>query len=346
MDKDQHKFKVGIVAGDYNSNNYKLILQACKEPSFYENSINSVLVYGNYKAMQAHKKAMNLPEFPMQNIQSIESSSPKRLNFIEAINEEQEIQIGTATDVSNRNAYLSLQKAYADVQQNLIQAVITLPVSEPHTRKIDPGFKSFQRFFNQKINPHDSMTLLVSEDLRLGSAISKEHWIEKCGQIDPEIIAQRFIVFWETLVSDFGITRPKIAIVNEPIDGKEDPHAKKVLQAVVDKLFALHYPVFGVFEAAEYFSSQQQYNFNGCFMLLKDSVAPFEYLSPEKAFHYTIGLPFVHLEPINVLDYSENPEENMIVSSLLFAANYICAKRAEYAEISANPLVFHKLETE
>ena len=121
---------IAITAGDINGVGYEIILKSLINPHICE--ICRPIVYGNAKVARQHAKTLT-EEF--HNIQWNIIESPKqakdgRLNLITCYSDDTPVQLGVSTPEAGQASFKSLQRATGDLQQGLVDAIVTAPINK------------------------------------------------------------------------------------------------------------------------------------------------------------------------------------------------------------------------
>jgi 4-hydroxythreonine-4-phosphate dehydrogenase len=148
------------------------------------------------------------------------------------------------------------------------------------------------------------------------------------------------------LIQDFGINKPKIAVLalnphagDNGVIGKEDD---EILKPTLKKLFDKGTMVFGPFAADGFFGSNQYEKYDAVIATYHDQgLIPFKTLSFGNGVNYTAGLNKIRTSPDHgtafeiagkgVADYNSFKEA-------VYTAIDVYNSRNEYLEISQNPL--------
>ena len=139
---------------------------------------------------------------------------------------------------------------------------------------------------------------LVTEDLKV--AVSTHHIpiAQVAENISKEKIKKQIRVLNQTLIEDFCIQKPKIAVLGL------NPHAGdggvigteeiEIISPAIQELSDNGILAFGPFPADSFFQPNKYRNFDGVLAMYHDQgLAPFKTLAYEEVVNYTAGLPFI-----------------------------------------------------
>mgnify|MGYP005606146339 FL=1 len=121
---------IAITAGDVNGVGYEIILKSLNNPHICE--ICRPIVYGNAKVARQHAKTLNeeLHNIQWNIIESPKQAKDGRLNMINCYGDDMPVNIGVSTPEAGQAALKSLQRATADLQQGLVDALVTAPINK------------------------------------------------------------------------------------------------------------------------------------------------------------------------------------------------------------------------
>jgi 4-hydroxythreonine-4-phosphate dehydrogenase len=168
---------------------------------------------------------------------------------------------------------------------------------------------------------------------------------EVSRHITRESILSKLTIFRESLIRDFGIDKPKIAVLglnphagDDGLIGKEeDEIIKPAIKEAKHQML-----VFGPYSADGFFAKNQQQKFDGVMAMYHDQgLIPFKSLAFEQGVNYTAGLPVVRTSPDHGTAFDIAGKNKADASSFL-SAIYRCLDiiqhREVYEENRRNPL--------
>jgi 4-hydroxythreonine-4-phosphate dehydrogenase len=150
----------------------------------------------------------------------------------------------------------------------------------------------------------------------------------------------------QSLIRDFGIIRPRIAVLalnphagDDGLIGDED---QRIVAPAINKSFMQNILAFGPYPADGFFGSAAYREFDGILALYHDQgMVPFKLLSFEEGVNFTAGLPFVRTSPAHGTAYDiagKNQASPEAFRNALYMACDIFQNRRDYDELHANPL--------
>ena len=121
---------IAITAGDTNGIGYEVIIKSLLEAHMFE--LFKPVIYGNAQVAKQHIQTF---EEAYRNIQWNHIDNPRqakdgRLNMITCYGDDTPLQLGVSTPEAGQAALKSLQRATADLQQGLVDALVTAPINK------------------------------------------------------------------------------------------------------------------------------------------------------------------------------------------------------------------------
>ena len=304
-EKDQ-VFKIGITQGDINGIGYETILKTLIMPRISE--ICTPIVYGSSKVASYHRKLLKVGDFSFNMVKTAEQALPKKANMINIVDSEIKVDIGQSTEVAGEMSLLSLEMAMNDLLKNNIQAIVTAPINKKNIQSDTFKFHGHSEYLAQKAGISDYLMFMICPAVRIG-VVTDHIPIRKVSEsLTPEKILNKIRLMQKSLVIDFNIRRPKIAVLglnphasDEGVIGTEDGD---VLFPAIRQAFDEDILAFGPYPADGFFASGQFRKFDGVLAMYHDQgLIPFKLLSQDEGVNYTAGLPFVRTSPAHGTAY-------------------------------------------
>lgn len=343
---------IGISTGDINGIGYEIILKSLHDNRLYE--MMTPVVYGLSKAASFHKKYLNLPDFNFHIIKKIENINHKKANLVNLHDNEIKIDMGKSTQQAGEQALLSLEAATDDLKKGLIHALVTGPINKKNIQSPEFHFPGHTEFLTSKFNVSESLMLMVSNNLRIGVITGHIPVNQIATRITEELILSKIDILNRSLLTDFGIRAPKIAILglnphagDEGLLGNEE---NTIIKPAINKAKEKGLHVFGPYPADGFFGSSTFNKFDGILAMYHDQgMLPFKTLSFDSGVNFTAGLPVIRTSPAHGTAYEIAGRDTASPDSFRAAMYLACDiwnNRRQYAEISANPLKATKHEAE
>ena len=342
MDKTD-KIIVGISIGDLNGIGIEVILKTFEDKRMLE--FCTPVLFGATKTISYHKKVLGI-ETPVHGITSINQVTHSKINILNIWKEEVAIELGTATKISGEYAAKSLASGVEHLKNNTIDVLITAPINKENIQSETFNFPGHTEYLEANLEGKSLMILMTSE-LRIGLITGHIPIAKVAESITPELIKSKVETMYNSLKQDFGINKPKIAVLSlnphcgdKGVIGKEDDD---IIVPTIAEIAATGKLVFGPYAADGFFGSETYKQFDGVLATYHDQgLAPFKALSFGKGVNFTAGLSHIRTSPDHGTGYDiagKNLANPSSFTEALFSAIEIFKTRKEYKELTGNPLL-------
>lgn len=336
--------RVGITHGDINGIGIELILKIFKEHSI--NELFTPVIFSSQKTISFYRKALEMDEVNFNTIRDLNAIAHGKTNLFNCYEEEAPIEIGKATDAGGKYAFKSLESACQALQQGKIDVLVTAPINKHNIQSQNFPFKGHTEYLDEKFGKGQSLMLLVSDELRVGLVTGHVPISEIKSNINTEKIIQKLKILEASLSKDFGIRKPKIAVLGL------NPHAgdsgtigseeKEIIKPAINNCFEKGMLVYGPYPADGFFGSGNYKQFDGILAMYHDQgLIPFKMNSFSSGVNYTAGLPIVRTSPDHGTAYDiagkKQADEESFRQAIYLACD-IFRKRKMQVELSKNPL--------
>jgi 4-hydroxythreonine-4-phosphate dehydrogenase len=277
---------------------------------------------------------------------------PRKVNVVNAWQEKTEVKFGSPTKDSANAALKSIETAVADMASNKIDVLVTAPIDKDNISRAGFKFPGHTEYLASMSRVDDYLMLLVNGGIRVGIVTGHIPLKDVSQSLSKQLIVKKVKKMAESLERDFGIRKPKIAVLGL------NPHAgdngllgaeeKEMINPAVRELQEEGLMVYGSYAADGLFGSNNFKNFDGVMAMYHDQgLAPFKAIAFEYGVNFTAGLPIVRTSPDHGTAFSiagKNEASESSFREAIYVACDVYRKRREYKEITANPLQPRKLE--
>jgi len=345
MDKSK-KIIVGISIGDFNGIGIEIALKTFLDKRMLD--FCTPVIFGSTKLITAYKKNLDI-NVPFNGIKKIENIIPGKLNILNLWNEEVPINLGKPTEQSGKFAFKSLQIATKSLSDGFIDVLVTAPINKDNIQSEDFKFPGHTEYLESNLEG-ESLMILMANKLRIGLITGHIPVSQVSEAITPGIIKKKVEILHRTLVQDFAISKPKIAILglnphcgDHGVIGNEDDEIVRPTIANIQEKGML---VYGPYAADSFFGSENYKNFDAILAMYHDQgLAPFKTLSFGEGVNYTAGLNKIRTSPDHGTAYELAGKKLANISSFkeaVFSAIQIFRTREEYKSLTENILKVKK----
>ncbi len=338
------KIKVGITQGDINGIGYEVIIKTLVDARILE--ICTPIIYGSPKVLAYHKKVLDIEEFNSNNIKSAQDALPKRVNIINCTDEDVKVELGKSTTSSGEASLASLEAAVADLKEGHIDVLLTAPINKKNIQSKNFVFPGHTEYLEAKIDSGKSLMLLVSEKLRIGVVTGHIPLAKVSENITEEKIIDKLNILNKSLIQDFGIRKPKLAVLSlnphvgdEGLIGSEE---NEVIIPAIEKARKSGIMALGPYPADGFFGSNDFSKFDAILAMYHDQgLTAFKALSFESGVNFTAGLSKIRTSPVHGTAYAiagTNTASPESFQKALYMAIDVYNNRAQFEELSKDPM--------
>lgn len=339
---ESEKIKLGISIGDYNGIGIEIILKTFLDKRMLD--FCTPIIFASTKLITAYKKTTNI-NVPFNGIKFIDKAIPGKLNIVNLWNEDVELELGKATEDSGKYAFKSLEAATNALDKGEIDVLVTAPINKDNIQSEEFVFPGHTEYLESKLTG-ESLMILMTDKLRIGLITGHIPVSEISSTVTPELIEKKVDILYKTLVQDFAISKPKIAILglnphcgDNGVIGNEDD---EVIRPTLLKIQEKGRLVYGPYAADSFFGSENYKNFDGILAMYHDQgLAPFKTLSFGGGVNFTAGLNKVRTSPDHGTAYELAGKGEANINSFkeaVFSAIQVFKTREEYNSLTKNTL--------
>jgi 4-hydroxythreonine-4-phosphate dehydrogenase len=343
MSFQQQRPLIGISIGDLNGIGPELIIKIFSDHRVLE--LCTPVIFASNKVINFYRKSIPEINFNYQSGRDFNRINPKQVNIYNCWEEEVSITPGELTAESGSYAVKSFVSAVEALKEKKIQGLVTAPIHKKNTQSDSFNFTGHTPYLKHAFSVNDALMLMVSENFKLGLVTEHIPVAQIAQHITREAISSKLNILKESLIKDFGIDKPKIAVLglnphagDEGLIGREEEELIK--PAIKDAKHNML--VFGPYPSDAFFARNQQQKFDAVLAMYHDQgLIPFKSFAIGEGINYTAGLPAVRTSPDHGTAFDIAGKNKADTSSFL-AAVYGCLdiihQRQEYEENHRNPL--------
>ncbi|GAB4400686.1 MAG: 4-hydroxythreonine-4-phosphate dehydrogenase PdxA [Microscillaceae bacterium] len=299
---------IGLSIGDFNGIGPEIILKTLSQP--YILKVCTPVVYAPLKVLNHYRKLLNLKEIMFQLLNHPRQVNPKKVNLVNLLpNQSFEVQPGQVSPEAGLVARESLKALVQDLKDNILDGVVTAPINKSNIQSDDFRFPGHTEYFTEAFGQTQSLMLLVAEDLRVSVATGHIPLSEVSQRLTREWVQTKAQILLNSLENDFGIQKPKVAVLGlNPHAGEEGllgDEEQQIIRPIVLEMKKKGQLLFGPFPADGFFGTGDFKKFDGILAMYHDQgLIPFKTLAFDLGVNFTAGLPIVRTSPDHGTAYS------------------------------------------
>ncbi|MGH2665454.1 4-hydroxythreonine-4-phosphate dehydrogenase PdxA [Flavobacterium sp.] len=342
MTKRPENIIVGISIGDLNGIGSEVILKSFEDTRMLE--LCTPIIFANVKILSFLKKSLDL-NTQLHGIDKLDQMVIGKINVLNVWREGVNIEYGKVDENVGKYAVKSFVEATKALKEGSIDVLVTAPINKSNVQSEEFSFPGHTDYLDQELEGN-ALMFMIQDNLRVGLLTDHVPLSEVANHLTEELIRTKIKTIKQSLIQDFGIRKPKIAVLglnphsgdNGVIGDEED----KLIKPVLKKIFEEGTLVFGPFSADGFFGSHQYEKYDAVIATYHDQgLIPFKTLSFGKGVNYTAGLDKVRTSPDHGTAYEiagKGQADHNSFSEAIYAAIDIFKARNEHAELTARPL--------
>jgi 4-hydroxythreonine-4-phosphate dehydrogenase len=344
--KNFDKIKVGISVGDINGIGIEIILKTFEDARMLE--LCTPILFASNRIISLHKKELNI-NIHVHSIDTVAKAVHNKINIVNIWKENVIVNFGKETEEGGKYALLSLQAATKALRDNTIDILVTAPINKHNIQSDDFNFKGHTEFLEAHLEG-ESLMILMTDEIKIGLITGHIPVQEIAAAITPELLTKKINLMYDSLVKDFGITKPKIAVLglnphcgDSGVIGTEDD---EIVKPTLEKIQAEGKLAYGPYSSDSFFGTESYKRFDGILAMYHDQgLAPFKALSFGNGINFTAGLSNIRTSPDHGVAYEiagKGTANHNSFKQALYTALDIYKRRKEYNELVQNRLVARK----
>ncbi len=341
---NQHKPVIGVSCGDLNGIGIELIIKTFSDNRILEHC--TPVIFASGKAINFYRKSIPEINFNYQNIKEFNRINPKQVNLFNCWEEEVQITPGQLNETGGKYAILSLQTAVAALKQNQIDGLITAPVHKKNIQSAEFNFTGHTPYLKSVFGANDVVMMLCAGGFRVALVTEHVSINEIAKYITKENILSKLNIINKSLQKDFGIDKPRIAVLglnphagDEGLIGNEE---EAIIRPAIKEAKNNNILVIGPYSADAFFARRSFEKFDAVLAMYHDQgLIPFKTLATGEGVNYTAGLPAVRTSPDHGVAFDIAGKDKADTSSFLmaiFECIDIINRRNGYETSRQNPL--------
>lgn len=337
------RLKIGITQGDTNGVGWEIILKIFADNRMQE--MFTPVVYGSSVAAAFYQKRLSdLEPVKFVVVDSAEYAQQGRVNLVECGKKELSVTPGKSSKAGGEAAAAALRKAIDELKEGAIDALVTAPIDKEMIQSEEFAYTGHTEFLAKELDGEPLM-IMTSELMRVGLATIHVPVAEVANHLSKELIVERINQINDSMREDFGVVRPKVAVLalnphagDGGLLGKEE---EEIIKPAIVEAYEAGVLAFGPFAADGFFASGSFKHYDAILAMYHDQgLAPFKTLTPNGV-NFTASLAEVRTSPDHGVAYDiagKGLADEQSMRNAIYEAMDIVRRRREWEEWNARPL--------
>ena len=337
------RLKIGITQGDTNGVGWEVILKIFSDNRLAE--LFTPVIYGSSVAATFYQKRLNdIEPVKFVVVEGAERAQQGRVNLVECGAKELSVTPGKPSKAGGEAAAAALNRAIEELKSGAIDAMVTAPIDKEMIQSESFSYTGHTEFLAKELESEPLM-IMASELMRVGLATIHVPVAKVAESLSKELIIERINQMNASMRQDFGVVRPKVAVLalnphagDGGLLGKEE---EEIIKPAIVEAYEAGVLAFGPFAADGFFASGQFKNYDAILAMYHDQgLAPFKTLTPNGV-NFTASLSEVRTSPDHGVAYDiagKGVADEQSMRNAIYDAIDIVQRRREWAEWNANPL--------
>lgn len=335
---------IGISCGDVNGIGIELIIKTFADSRILEHC--TPVVFASNKVINFYRKTMPELNLNFSTTKEYNRINQKQVNLFNCWEEDIQVTPGQLTDTGGKYAVLSLQTAVAALKQKHIDGLVTAPVHKKNIQSAEFNFTGHTPYLKEMFGVNDVVMMLCAGDFRVALVTEHVPVGEVAKHITKEKILSKLNLINQSLQKDFGIDKPRIAVLglnphagDEGLIGKEE---ETIIKPAIREAKNNNMLVVGPYSADAFFARRSFERFDAVLAMYHDQgLIPFKTLASGDGVNFTAGLPVVRTSPDHGVAFDiagQDKADNSSFLTALFECIDIINRRNGFLENRKNPL--------
>jgi len=286
--KKIRKSEIILTTGDPNGIGPEIILKLFTSSSLPEK--HNIKIAGNKKVFDAYSGLLGLKMLPDKVFENV--NLPKGFS----------IEAGSINSLSGKHSGDCIKNAVQLCRSGKFDAMVTLPISKEAFNLGGYGYPGHTEMITELVREKESLMMMFSDEVIISPVTNHLPVSKVTKEISKELIISKVITANNSLVRDFGILNPRIAVMSL------NPHAgdggnigkeeKRIIVPAVELLIDAGFNIRGPYSADAFFGGKNYERFDMILAMYHDQgLIPFKMLSFGSGVNFTAGLKIVRTSP-------------------------------------------------
>lgn len=343
------KIRIGITQGDTAGIGLECALKALADTRILE--IFTPVLYASEMAVELYRELAETEDekVKISKVASAEQAEDGVINLV-TVDDDSKITPGQGSAESGKAAIKALRMAVEDAKNGVVDGLVTMPICKENTRSEEFPYAGHTGYLGDEFEGVPTM-MMISDTMRVALQTTHIPLDQVRQSLSIEDISTKLAELRESLIRDFGIVEPRIAVLSlNPHAGEGGVLGSEEIQIITPAIQAAAEQkiyAFGPFAADGLFLSGGFAKYDALLAMYHDQgLAPFKALTPDGV-NYTAGLNIVRTSPDHGTAYDiagKGVADPQATRNAMYAAVDIIRCRARHDRMTANPLPHYERE--
>jgi len=335
---------IGISCGDINGIGIEVIIKTFSDNRLLE--LCTPVIFASNKVINFYKKSVPEINFNYQSTRELNRVNPKQINIYNCWEEDVNITPGELNETGGKYAIISLKTAVEALKKKEIDGLVTAPIHKKNVQSESFQYTGHTPYLKDVFGVKDVAMILFSGSFRVALLTEHVPLSETAKYTSKEAIVSKLEILNESLKKDFGIDKPRIAVLglnphagDEGLIGSEE---ESIIKPAVKEAKQKNMLVVGPYPADAFFARGYQHRFDVVLAMYHDQgLVPFKALASGEGVNFTAGLPAVRTSPDHGTAFDiagKNRADESSFRAAIFECIDIIRTRNGYADMRKNPL--------
>jgi 4-hydroxythreonine-4-phosphate dehydrogenase len=312
------------------------------------------VIFASNKTINFYRKLMNENNFNYQSLKEFSRLNHKQVNVFNCWEEEVQITPGILNETGGKYAARSLEVAIECLKNGDIDGLVTAPIHKKNIQSEQFHYTGHTPYLRDAFEAKDVLMFMTADNMRVGLLTEHVPIKDVAEYVTRENILAKLAMMRDSLIKDFGIDQPRIAVLGlNPHAGDDGLIGEEELREIIPAINQAKNNgilCFGPYSADAFFARNMYSNFDGVLAMYHDQgLIPFKSLATGEGINFTAGLPVVRTSPDHGTAFDiagKNLADHFSFRQAIFTCLDIIEKREIYEENTQNPLKKIELASE
>ncbi|GIV61589.1 MAG: 4-hydroxythreonine-4-phosphate dehydrogenase [Rhodothermaceae bacterium] len=294
--------RLAITLGDPNGIGPEVVLR-CLVDSRLMKYMQPVII-GSADVLRTHARVLGLSLPELQEVRDVPAHWPEDvLTVLDATEGEScPVEFGRVSAVAGRLSMRAVARAADLCLEGRVDAMVTAPISKEAINRAGIREPGHTEFIARRAGCERYTMMMVADRLRVGLVTGHVPIWDVPKLVTKEAILDKVDIISRSLSEDFGIARPRIAVLGlNPHAGDGGVMGREEIEVIlpaVDEACNRGYLVFGPLAADGFFAVGAYRQYDAVLAMYHDQgLIPFKTLAFDAGVNFTAGLPLVRTSP-------------------------------------------------